>query len=271
MRAVRPDTWDTEWRPRGKSPPTPMIDCSNCQGDGRKRTDHLMIRGYFSHSGRWLSWNRRSCISIYEDGLCARKRVTGDGGCAVVIREPGPVGGRRILIKTGQEWNVMYQRIITCCALSLCVAVGLAACGDTSHGQPPSPDGHGTGSAEAARPVLPSAAPPTSGDPSPVPCPDGAHLAVDPAQPPAPICLRAGHVLHLSTTASPLQPWENFTSSAAEVVTCESTRTGDGAVQATCTAQTPGTSVITSQTTPFSGDPHGPAQLMWQLTITVTT
>lgn len=165
----------------------------------------------------------------------------------------------------------MIQRIIIGCAMSLCAVLVLAACGDTASGQPPNPnpDGRGAGSAETARPTQPSAAPPTSEHPPPRHCPD-AHLTVNPARPPAPICLRVGHILRLSTAASPLQPWENLTSSDPRVVTCESTRGADGAVQARCTGLKPGTAVLSTQTMPFQGDPHGPAQVMWQLTVTVT-
>lgn len=162
----------------------------------------------------------------------------------------------------------MIQRIIIGCTLGVSAAVVLAACGGTAGGQPPnaSPGGRGTGSAETARPTQPSTAPPSSAGQ----CRDDAHLTVDPAHPPAPICLRVGHVLHVSTTVSPHQPWESLASSDPGVVTCESTHVADGAVQAACTGQKPGTTIISTQTMPFQGDPHGPAQVMWQITVTVT-
>jgi hypothetical protein len=166
----------------------------------------------------------------------------------------------------------MNQRIITGYSLSLFVAVLIAACGETAQGQPanPNPGGSGRGSAETGQPGRPVNTPPAPAHPSPARCPDGAQVTVDPAHLPAPICLSVGHTVHLSTTASPLQPWQTFASSDPDVVRCESTRTRDGAVQAKCTGQKPGTAVLTTGTTPFQGDPHGPAQRMWQLTITVT-
>jgi hypothetical protein len=165
----------------------------------------------------------------------------------------------------------MNQRIIIVCTLSFCAAILLAACGDAAaEGRTPNSSPAGSGSADAGRLVRPPTAPPSSESPPPARCPDGARIAVDPAHPPAPICFSVGHTVHLSTAPSPYQPWETFTSSDPDVVTCETSRVPDGAAQAKCTGRKPGTAVVTTGTMPFQGDPHGPAQQTWQLTITVT-
>jgi hypothetical protein len=163
----------------------------------------------------------------------------------------------------------MNQRMIIGYTLSLCAVVALAACGDAAPGQPSKPDPGGSGSADAGSLVQPHATTPTSEPPSPARCPDNAHITVNPAEPAAPICLSVGHTVHLNTEPSPHQPWETFTSSDPDVVRCESAPVPDGAMQADCTARKPGTAIVSTGTMPFSGDPHGPAQQMWQLTITV--
>jgi hypothetical protein len=58
-------------------------------------------------------------------------------------------------------------------------------------------------------------------------------------------------------------------SSDATVLRCVTRPLADGAVEATCTAQRPGTATVTTATGPFAGDPHGPPQATWQLSITV--
>jgi hypothetical protein len=96
-----------------------------------------------------------------------------------------------------------------------------------------------------------------------------ATLTIVKGTPPAPVCLAAGADLNLTSEASPLQPWSALDSSDPAVLSCHSTGHPDGSITATCHANKPGTATLTTVTAPFAGDPHGPAQYQWQLTVTV--
>jgi hypothetical protein len=162
----------------------------------------------------------------------------------------------------------MNRRIIGY-ALTACAVAAVAGCGGTARGAPSEPTPGGTGSADAGSLALPSATT-SAAPPSPARCADGQPIAVEPTRPPGPICLKVGDTLHLSSAPSPHQPWEPFASSDPAVVSCDTVRAPDGAVRADCTAHKPGHAVVSTGTMPFRGDPHGPAQQMWQVTITVT-
>ena len=86
---------------------------------------------------------------------------------------------------------------------------------------------------------------------------------------PRPVCLRVGQHLTITTQPSPTQPWQSMTTSAAAVLECTSQLDDQGALTATCSALRPGTATVSTTTAPFAGDPHGPPQHTWTLTIHV--
>jgi hypothetical protein len=150
----------------------------------------------------------------------------------------------------------------------------LAACGSGSAGQvgdSGGSPGDSAGSASAAGTAGPLSsssevrATPTSTGCSSVPESVHAHHGEQPAA----VCLTPGATLHIVTDPSPRQPWSTLTSTDESVVRCTSRATPDGAIEATCTAVKPGTVTVSTVTASFAGDPHGPAQYMWRLEITV--
>ena len=113
-------------------------------------------------------------------------------------------------------------------------------------------------------------------DPAPAPSiPPAAHacgpatITVVKGNPQAPICLTAGTDLHIASDPSHLQPWSPLASSDPTVLDCHTTTHPDGSITATCHARRAGTATLTIITAPFAGDPHGPAQYRWQITVTV--
>jgi hypothetical protein len=126
--------------------------------------------------------------------------------------------------------------------------------------------GGSAGPATTARPAPGSAAPP-----APTPgCAAGARrITIEAAQPPPPVCVRVGATLIVDAPASPVQAWQPFVSSDAGRLSCATRLAPDGAATGTCHAVRPGQATVTTTTAPFSGDPHGPAQQLWQLTVTV--
>jgi hypothetical protein len=112
--------------------------------------------------------------------------------------------------------------------------------------------------------------PPSDRSGTPAGCTASGQVTARPGQDPGPVCLSAGQDLRLDTPSSTLQPWQPFTSSNPRVLDCKSTVDTDGAAHATCTAGQRGVAVVSTHTGPFSGDPHGPPQTSWQLTVTVT-
>jgi len=148
----------------------------------------------------------------------------------------------------------MNQRIAIACAILAAAGVP-AACGRTAGGRASPPTATAPVSAPAPRRCADGAA--------------GADVIVDPARPPKPVCISVGHVVELSTGIAPHHPWSAFASSDPAVLACASARVPGGAVQARCTGRRPGIAVITTGTMPVPGDPHGPAQRIWELTVTV--
>lgn len=115
-------------------------------------------------------------------------------------------------------------------------------------------------------------------DPAPAPSTPAAAHACGPAtitvvkgNPPAPICRIAGTDLRITSDQSHLQPWSPLTSSDPTILDCRTTSHPDGSITATCHAGRAGTATLTTITAPFGGDPHGPAQYRWQITVTVHT
>jgi len=94
-------------------------------------------------------------------------------------------------------------------------------------------------------------------------------LTIEWGGPPRPVCLRVGATLVIVAPSSPLQPWQQFTSSNPRVLTCDTRKSADGAATATCHARQPGRATVRTMTAAFSGDPHGPAQQVWSLPVTV--
>jgi hypothetical protein len=86
---------------------------------------------------------------------------------------------------------------------------------------------------------------------------------------PAPVCLRRGATLRVVTEPSPRQPWSLPASSDRSMLRCVSRRRPEGAAVATCRARRAGTVTVATQTAPFAGDPHGPPEYLWQVTVTI--
>lgn len=95
-------------------------------------------------------------------------------------------------------------------------------------------------------------------------------ITIRPGGRPAPVHLRPGDILTLTATSSWLQPWQPPTSSDPTILRCTSRSLADGALTATCQAVAVGTVTVSTITAPFAGDPHGPAQQMWTLTVHIT-
>lgn len=129
-----------------------------------------------------------------------------------------------------------------------------------------------SGSAEPAVTARPQpTAMPTAPNTTPVACPyDGTPITIRPGDQPAPICLHPGDLLTLGAQPSPTQPWQPPTSSAPATLRCDSRPLADGALTATCHALGLGTASVSTTTAAFAGDPHGPAQYTWTLTVHVT-
>lgn len=149
----------------------------------------------------------------------------------------------------------------------------VASCASTASGS-------GSGGQESTGSVG-SAPPARTAHPGP-PATSAAPPSVDPAcartpstiaarigERPAPVCLRVGQSLTISTAASPAQPWQPMTASDASVLACTSQPAEQGALTATCRALRPGTATVSTTTAPFAGDPHGPPQYIWTLTVHV--
>lgn len=90
------------------------------------------------------------------------------------------------------------------------------------------------------------------------------------APPPAPQCLTADAVLRIRMPDAPARPWSWPVSSDDAVVHCTARQLPQGAAEAVCIGRRTGTATVTTSATPFAGDPHGPPQAPWQVTITVT-
>lgn len=150
----------------------------------------------------------------------------------------------------------------------------LAACASTAPGAASGPQSSsGSGSAApagTARPQPASSPPTTAPTASPGACPhDGTPITIRPGDQPAPVCLYPGGTLTLTAGPSPTQPWQPLTTTNPAILTCTTQPHPDGALTATCRALQPGTATVSTTTAAFSGDPHGPAQYIWTLTIEV--
>jgi hypothetical protein len=112
--------------------------------------------------------------------------------------------------------------------------------------------------------------PSQSSPPVPQQCTPGVRrLTIDRAQPPTPICVRVGATLMIEAPASPLQPWQAFHTSNPALLSCDTQQSSDGAATTTCHARRQGNATLSTSTAAFSGDPHGPAQQLWLLAVTV--
>lgn len=159
-----------------------------------------------------------------------------------------------------------------------------AACASAGAAQPAgSPQGAGSGSAPGSAGSGGSAAagttgtvPPATGSSSaPAPSPGGsdcaapASITIVVGHEPAPVCMRVGDTVTITAPESPRQPWQPLTSSNAAVLACTSHQEVQGALTAVCHALKPGAVIASTVTAPFPGDPHGPPQFRWALTIHV--
>lgn len=83
------------------------------------------------------------------------------------------------------------------------------------------------------------------------------------------MCLHVGETLTISAPPSAAQPWQPMTVSDEMLLTCTSQHGAQGSLTAVCHALKRGTAAVSTMTAPFSGDPHGPAQFIWTLTIEI--
>ena len=160
----------------------------------------------------------------------------------------------------------MTTRYPVATALMVAALAGVAGCAASAGDQPATPSAGG-GAASEASTATPQPSPPPA---SPSACASADRVTVQTGTSPQAICLPVGRKLQLDAPASPHQPWQPFTSSNPDVLACTSAPTNDGGATATCRALRPGTASITTTPAPFAGDPHGPPQYTWQLTVTVT-
>jgi hypothetical protein len=140
-----------------------------------------------------------------------------------------------------------------------------AAASNTSSNQEPGSAGSAPGATTAAV----SQPPATPGSGASGCRRDGAPIIVRAGDQPAPVCLHPGETLTMTTETSPTQPWQPMTTSDATVLGCASRPLANGSRTATCHALQPGIATVATTTAAFTGDPHGPAQYAWTLTIHV--
>jgi hypothetical protein len=181
-------------------------------------------------------------------------------------RRPLPLGARTLLLAT-----------------LLALSSGCAGAGAAQPAGAPQGAGSGAGSAGSggsgaagtARAIPPATG--SSSAPAGAPSPSGgadcaappATIAIVPGHEPAPVCLRVGDTLTITAPPSAAQPWQPMKTSDAAVLACASRQEDQGALTAVCHALRPGAVIVSTMTAPFAGDPHGPAQFMWTLTIHV--
>jgi hypothetical protein len=162
----------------------------------------------------------------------------------------------------------MANRTPAAVALCALAAVAMTACASgtprvAASGEPSSGGSAAAASARSAPPTGATAAP--SNTPSGRCVADASRVTVTPGESPRTVCLRVGAVLRIDAPASPRQPWQPFVSSDAQVLSCATEQGPDGVATATCRALRPGSSMVTTTTAPFAGDPHGPMQQRWQI------
>jgi hypothetical protein len=158
----------------------------------------------------------------------------------------------------------MTTRYPVAMALMLGALVAVAGCAASAGDQPATLSG---GAASAASTATPPPSPSPDSSPG---CASAGRVTVQAGTSPQAICLPVGRQILLDAPASPHQPWQPFTSSNPDVLACTSAPTNDGGATATCHALRPGTATVNTTTAPFAGDPHGPPQYTWQLTVTVS-
>jgi hypothetical protein len=159
--------------------------------------------------------------------------------------------------------------------LALLLTGGLFACSPSQPAPPASTVSTSDTRGTAGTTTTP-AAPSTTGDvaPSGMPlagCPSGTVTLDIDATPTAPLCLRTAATLHLTAQSSPHQPWQPLVSSGPGVLRCQSHPAADGSLTGTCVAVAPGSAALHTSTAPFPGDPHGPPQQDWNVTVTVVS
>jgi hypothetical protein len=162
----------------------------------------------------------------------------------------------------------MSKRLFWYAAGAVLVVLLLAACGDTggTEGAPGPQSGGSAGPAGTVHtePSAASAPAPVAG------CAAGdERMTIGSGQLPQPRCLRVGGTLIVDAPSSPAQPWQVFTTSDAQVLSCATSQRHDGAATATCHALRPGAATVATMTAPFAGDPHGPPQRQWRLAVLV--
>jgi hypothetical protein len=161
----------------------------------------------------------------------------------------------------------MVLRSTAACGLAMILA--LTACA-TGHSAAPGVGGPaGGGSAPPASTASAAQTLPDSPAGTKSACTAASRITVQPGPMPPPLCLPVGGQLTVDTPTSPMQPWQLFTTSDRQVLDCASALGADGVATATCRALKLGTAVVSTHTAPFAGDPHGPAQLTWQVTVAV--
>lgn len=151
--------------------------------------------------------------------------------------------------------------------LALLLLAGCATATTPGASATPTPSTGGAGSASPTKITVSTR--PDPGPSSPRGTCGLTTLTVAQASTPPPGCLHVGTDLHITSEPSPLQPWSAVDSSDPSVLRCASDRHPAGDVSATCHAAKPGIVTMSATTAPFAGDPHGPAQYRWQITITV--
>jgi hypothetical protein len=154
--------------------------------------------------------------------------------------------------------------------VSLLVALAATGCAQatTESGGQPATGSDSAGPAAIAPPTTPATAAPI---PTPTRSPrcGDATITVVQGTTPAPLCLRVGARLIILSQPSQLQPWSKLASSYTVVLDCRSDQHSDGSVTGVCTAREPGSVVVSTTTAPSAGDPHGPPQYLWQVTVTI--
>jgi len=158
--------------------------------------------------------------------------------------------------------------------LASVIVTGLTACSQAQPSTPPPTSITATTSTTTPLPIpttwTPSTSTATSSSAPPTGCRSGTvMLPIRSGPSPAPMCLRIGGMIQFTAESSPRQPWQPLTSSAPGVLRCQSHPAVEGSIDGSCSALAAGSATLHTSTAPFAGDPHGPPQLFWDLTVTV--
>ncbi|MGW4528600.1 hypothetical protein [Amycolatopsis sp. NPDC004378] len=145
---------------------------------------------------------------------------------------------------------------------TLATLLALTGCGTPAEQPATTSSGQGTGTTVATTHT-------TTTTPTPADRCGPRTLTATPSTPPAAQCLTVGAVLRIQMPDSPAQPWSWPSSSDDSVLRCAARQLPQGAAEAVCSGRRAGTATVTTTTGPFAGDPHGPPQTPWQVTITV--